>query len=151
PSAVAPQCVRTPPRRPALGALSSAFAAPRAPGVLPQSPRPAPPLYRTAAPRGGAPGPAAPARPAPPRPRPRLGRPGWGAPRPRVGPGGQPAHGAAPAPPAACPCHLLVFYFMPRIWDLKDQQLYRLDRFVDYGVFTPLLTKTADLTIVEEQ
>jgi TnpA family transposase len=29
--------------------------------------------------------------------------------------------------------------------------LYRLDRFVDYGVFTPLLTKTADLTIVEEQ
>jgi TnpA family transposase len=29
--------------------------------------------------------------------------------------------------------------------------LYRPDRFVDYGVFTPLLTKTADLTIVEEQ
>jgi TnpA family transposase len=48
-------------------------------------------------------------------------------------------------------CHLLGFYFMPRIRDLKDQQLYRLDRFVDYGVFTPLLTKTADLTIVEEQ
>jgi TnpA family transposase len=40
---------------------------------------------------------------------------------------------------------------MPRIRDLKDQQLYRVDRFVDYGVFTPLLTKTADLTIVEEQ
>jgi TnpA family transposase len=48
-------------------------------------------------------------------------------------------------------CHLLGFYFMPRIRDLKDQQLYRIDRFVDYGVFTPLLTKTADLTIVEEQ
>jgi TnpA family transposase len=48
-------------------------------------------------------------------------------------------------------CHLLGFYFMPRIRDLKDQQLYRVDRFVDYGVFTPLLTKTADLTIVEEQ
>jgi TnpA family transposase len=48
-------------------------------------------------------------------------------------------------------CHLLGFYFMPRIRDLKDQQLYRLDRFVDYGVLTPLLTKTADLTIVEEQ
>jgi TnpA family transposase len=47
-------------------------------------------------------------------------------------------------------CHLLGFYFMPRIRDLKDQQLYRLDRFVDYGVFTPLLTKTADLTLVEE-
>jgi TnpA family transposase len=48
-------------------------------------------------------------------------------------------------------CHLLGFYFMPRIRDLKDQQLYRVDRFGDYGVFTPLLTKTADLTIVEEQ
>jgi TnpA family transposase len=48
-------------------------------------------------------------------------------------------------------CHLLGFYFMPRIRDLKDQQLYRVDRGVDYGVFTPLLTKTADLTIVEEQ
>jgi len=48
-------------------------------------------------------------------------------------------------------CHLLGFYFMPRIRDLKDQQLYRLDRLVDYGVFTPLLTKTADLTMVEEQ
>lgn len=48
-------------------------------------------------------------------------------------------------------CHLLGFYFMPRIRDLKDQQLYRVDRFVDYGAFTPLLTKTADLTIVEEQ
>jgi TnpA family transposase len=48
-------------------------------------------------------------------------------------------------------CHLLGFYFMPRIRDLKDQQLYRVDRFVDYGVFTPLLTKTTDLNIVEEQ
>ena len=48
-------------------------------------------------------------------------------------------------------CHLLGFYFMPRIRDLKDQQLYRVDRFADYGEFTPLLTKTADLGIVEEQ
>ncbi|MFQ5853690.1 MAG: Tn3 family transposase, partial [Candidatus Binatia bacterium] len=48
-------------------------------------------------------------------------------------------------------CHLLGFYFMPRIRDLKDQQLYRVDRNVDYSVFTPLLTKTADLDIVEEQ
>jgi len=48
-------------------------------------------------------------------------------------------------------CHLWGFYFMPRLRDLKDQQLYRLNRFVDYGVCTPLLTKTADLTIVEEQ
>ena len=48
-------------------------------------------------------------------------------------------------------CHLLGFYFMPRIRDLKDQQLYRVDRNVNYGVFAPLLTKTADLGIVEEQ
>ena len=48
-------------------------------------------------------------------------------------------------------CHLLGFYFMPRIRDLKDQQLYRVDRQADYGVFTPLLTKTADLNIIEEQ
>lgn len=48
-------------------------------------------------------------------------------------------------------CHLLGFYFMPRIRDLKDQQLYRVDREHDYGVFKPLLTKTADIDIVEEQ
>ncbi|MDJ0704150.1 MAG: Tn3 family transposase [Leptolyngbyaceae cyanobacterium MO_188.B28] len=48
-------------------------------------------------------------------------------------------------------CHLLGFYFMPRIRDLKDQQLYKTDRQADYGVFTPLLTKTADLDIIEEQ
>lgn len=48
-------------------------------------------------------------------------------------------------------CHLLGFYFMPRIRDLKDQQLYRVDCFVDYGRFTPLLNKTVDLNIIEEQ
>ena len=48
-------------------------------------------------------------------------------------------------------CHLLGFDFMPRIRDLKDQQLYRLDRQHDYGVFAPLLTKTADAEIIEEQ
>lgn len=48
-------------------------------------------------------------------------------------------------------CHLLGFYFMPRIRDLKDQQLYKVDRNHDYGAFTPLLTKTADLDIIEEQ
>ena len=47
-------------------------------------------------------------------------------------------------------CHLLGYDFMPRIRDLKDQQLYRVDRQFDYGVFTPLLTKTADLDLVEE-
>jgi TnpA family transposase len=48
-------------------------------------------------------------------------------------------------------CYLLGYYFMPRIRDLKDQQLYRVDRKVNYGVFMPLLNKTADLDIVEEQ
>lgn len=48
-------------------------------------------------------------------------------------------------------CYLLGYYFMPRIKDLKDQQLYRVDRTVNYGVLTPLLNKTADLDIIEEQ
>ena len=50
-------------------------------------------------------------------------------------------------------CHLLGFYFMPRIRDLKDQQLYRVNKSenIDYGVFTPLLNKTVDLDIVKEQ
>ncbi len=48
-------------------------------------------------------------------------------------------------------CYLLGYYFMPRIRDLKDQQLYRIDRRASTGVFAPLLTKTADLDIVEEQ
>ena len=48
-------------------------------------------------------------------------------------------------------CHLLGYEFMLRIRDLKDQQLYRIDRYFDYGAFRPLLTKTADLDIVEEQ
>lgn len=48
-------------------------------------------------------------------------------------------------------CHLLGFYFMPRIKDLKEQQLYKVDREIDYGVFGPLLTKTVDLDIIEEQ
>jgi TnpA family transposase len=48
-------------------------------------------------------------------------------------------------------CYLLGYYFMPRIRDLKDQQLYRVERNANYGVFTPLLNKTADLDIIEEQ
>ncbi len=48
-------------------------------------------------------------------------------------------------------CYLLGYYFMPRIRDIKDQQLYRVDRSANYGVFTPLLNKTADLDIIEEQ
>jgi len=48
-------------------------------------------------------------------------------------------------------CYLLGYYFMPRIRDLKDQQLYRVERHADSSVFASLLTKTADLDIVEEQ
>lgn len=48
-------------------------------------------------------------------------------------------------------CYLLGYAFMPRIRDLKDQQLYRADRTAAYGIFTPLLTKTVDLDIIEEQ
>lgn len=48
-------------------------------------------------------------------------------------------------------CYLLGYYFMPRIRDLKDQQLYRAERQTDYGIFTPLLNKTADLDLIEEQ
>ena len=48
-------------------------------------------------------------------------------------------------------CHLGGFYCLPRLRALTDQQLYRLDRLVDYGVLTPLLPKTADLTMVEER
>jgi len=48
-------------------------------------------------------------------------------------------------------CYLLGYYFMPRIRDLKDQQLYRVEKNADYGIFTPLLNKTADIDIVVEQ
>jgi len=48
-------------------------------------------------------------------------------------------------------CYLLGYYFMPRIRDLKDQQLYRVDRNIDCGIFESLLSKTADLNIIEEQ
>ena len=48
-------------------------------------------------------------------------------------------------------CYLLGYEFMPRIRDLKDQQLYRVDKEFDYGDFKPLLNKTVDLAIIEEQ
>lgn len=48
-------------------------------------------------------------------------------------------------------CFLLGIRFMPRIKDLKSQQLYRVDKNVSYGVFDPLLTKTVSLYLIEEQ
>jgi TnpA family transposase len=37
--------------------------------------------------------------------------------------------------------YLLGYYFMPRIRDLKDQQLHKVDRNVNHGIFNPLLNK----------
>jgi len=48
-------------------------------------------------------------------------------------------------------CHLLGFYFMPRIRDLKDQQLYKLDRQEPLGPFNDLIRHTVDLALIEEQ
>ncbi|KFJ67107.1 tn3 transposase DDE domain protein [Francisella tularensis subsp. novicida] len=47
--------------------------------------------------------------------------------------------------------YILDFFFMPRIKDLKDQQLYKVDRNHSYGAFEPLMTKTVDLDIIQEQ
>jgi len=48
-------------------------------------------------------------------------------------------------------CYLLGYDFMPRIRDLKDQQLYKLDKQYDYATFKPLLRKRVDLKLIEEQ
>jgi TnpA family transposase len=48
-------------------------------------------------------------------------------------------------------CYLLGIRFMPRIKDIKSQQLYRIDKDVSYGVLDALLTKTASIESVIEQ
>jgi len=48
-------------------------------------------------------------------------------------------------------CYLLGYEFMPRIKDLKDQQLYKVYRDQDYGELNRLLTKNANIEIVIEQ
>ena len=47
-------------------------------------------------------------------------------------------------------CYLLGISFMPRLADLADVQLYRLDRTRAYGALDPLL-RTVDIAIVREQ
>lgn len=47
--------------------------------------------------------------------------------------------------------YLLGYYFMPRIRDLKDQQLYRIEKDPPDNVFAPLLTRTVDMNVIEEQ
>ena len=48
-------------------------------------------------------------------------------------------------------CYLLGIYFMPRIKDLKKQQLYRPSGHAAEGEFGSLLNKTVDLGLIEEQ
>lgn len=48
-------------------------------------------------------------------------------------------------------CFLLGIQFMPRIKDLKSQQLYRVDRSISYGKLDILLTKTVSLESILEQ
>jgi len=40
---------------------------------------------------------------------------------------------------------------MPRIKDIKDQQLYHIDRNTHYGELDTLLTKTINLNLIMEQ
>jgi TnpA family transposase len=48
-------------------------------------------------------------------------------------------------------CHLLGIAFMPRLKDLPDQQLYKLDRGTDYGPFEPLFRGVVDTVLIAEQ
>jgi TnpA family transposase len=48
-------------------------------------------------------------------------------------------------------CHLLGFYFMPRIRDLKKQQLYKINKDGNPGIFSPLLKKSVNLNLIAEQ
>jgi TnpA family transposase len=48
-------------------------------------------------------------------------------------------------------CYLLGFSFMPRLKDLKDQQLYKLARETSYGKLDPLLRGAVDVALLREQ
>jgi TnpA family transposase len=48
-------------------------------------------------------------------------------------------------------CHLLGFYFMPRIRDLKKQQLYKPDNNYTADIFSPLMKKSVNLNLIAEQ
>jgi TnpA family transposase len=48
-------------------------------------------------------------------------------------------------------CVLLGIEFMPRLKDLPDQVLYRVDRGADYGPLQPVLRQTLDLALIAEQ
>ncbi|HTP51679.1 MAG TPA: Tn3 family transposase [Anaeromyxobacteraceae bacterium] len=48
-------------------------------------------------------------------------------------------------------CHLLGIAFMPRLKDLKDQQLYRIDRENGFGPLAPIFRGTIDGNLIREQ
>ena len=48
-------------------------------------------------------------------------------------------------------CYLLGFSFMPRLKDLSDQQLYKVDRTRSYGAIDPLFRATIDVALLREQ
>ncbi len=48
-------------------------------------------------------------------------------------------------------CYLLGYQFMPRIRDLKDQQLYRINKDVSYQELNSVLNKYIDLEMIVEQ
>ncbi len=48
-------------------------------------------------------------------------------------------------------CVMLGIDFMPRLKDLPDQALYRVDRDADYGALQPLLRNAIDIGIITEQ
>ena len=43
------------------------------------------------------------------------------------------------------------FRFMPRIKDLKDQQLYKVSRMTSYGPLDPVFRATVDVALIAEQ
>jgi TnpA family transposase len=48
-------------------------------------------------------------------------------------------------------CYLLGFQFLPRIKDLKDQQLYKMSRTTSYGPLDSIFRATVDLPLIAEQ
>lgn len=48
-------------------------------------------------------------------------------------------------------CHLLGIAFMPRLKDLPDQRLYKLDRDADHGPLEPLFHAVVDTALIAEQ
>ena len=48
-------------------------------------------------------------------------------------------------------CHLLGIAFMPRLKDLGDKHLYKLDKETKYGPLEPLFRGTDDVALIGEQ